>query len=94
MKCVGAEDGQKQCQRCKRAGQEYVFCSPCLPQINVDIKGFPARCVFEKHRRGRKPGSKYIQNFFPLIEFLFNIILCVQALRGLQDAPSSGEGAK
>ncbi|KAF7440887.1 hypothetical protein PC9H_001236 [Pleurotus ostreatus] len=37
MKCVGAEDGQKQCQRCKRAGQE---------------------CVFEKHRRGRKPGSK------------------------------------
>ncbi|TFK72578.1 hypothetical protein BDN72DRAFT_763047, partial [Pluteus cervinus] len=37
MKCVGAEDGNKQCQRCKRA--------------NVD-------CVFEKHRRGRKPGSK------------------------------------
>ncbi|ESK88420.1 prib protein [Moniliophthora roreri MCA 2997] len=37
MKCVGAEDGQKQCQRCKRAG--------------VD-------CIFEKHRRGRKPGSK------------------------------------
>ncbi|CAK5264068.1 unnamed protein product, partial [Mycena citricolor] len=37
MKCVGAEDGQKQCQRCKRANAE---------------------CVFEKHRRGRKPGSK------------------------------------
>ncbi|KAJ7285568.1 fungal-specific transcription factor domain-containing protein [Mycena rebaudengoi] len=37
MKCVGADDGQKQCQRCKRAGVE---------------------CVFEKHRRGRKPGSK------------------------------------
>ncbi|KAG7092200.1 hypothetical protein E1B28_008568 [Marasmius oreades] len=37
MKCVGSEDGQKQCQRCKRAGVE---------------------CVFEKHRRGRKPGSK------------------------------------
>lgn len=37
MKCVGAEDGQKQCQRCKRAN---------------------AQCVFEKHRRGRKPGSK------------------------------------
>ncbi|RDB24029.1 Protein priB [Hypsizygus marmoreus] len=37
MKCVGAEDGQKQCQRCKRANVE---------------------CVFEKHRRGRKPGSK------------------------------------
>ncbi|TDL25071.1 hypothetical protein BD410DRAFT_718510 [Rickenella mellea] len=37
MKCVGAEDGQKQCQRCKRAG---------------------VACVFEKHRRGRKPGSK------------------------------------
>lgn len=37
MKCVGAEDGLKSCQRCKRTG--------------VD-------CVFEKHRRGRKPGSK------------------------------------
>ncbi|EDR14936.1 uncharacterized protein LACBIDRAFT_230018 [Laccaria bicolor S238N-H82] len=37
MKCVGAEDGQKSCQRCKRANAE---------------------CVFEKHRRGRKPGSK------------------------------------
>lgn len=37
MKCVGAEDGQRQCQRCKRANVE---------------------CVFEKHRRGRKPGSK------------------------------------
>ncbi|KDQ59395.1 hypothetical protein JAAARDRAFT_32954 [Jaapia argillacea MUCL 33604] len=37
MKCVGSEDGTKQCQRCKRAGVE---------------------CVFEKHRRGRKPGSK------------------------------------
>ncbi|KAJ7109097.1 hypothetical protein C8R44DRAFT_275576 [Mycena epipterygia] len=37
MKYVDADDGQKQCQRCKRA--------------NV-------KCVFEKHRRGRKPGSK------------------------------------
>ncbi|KAG9318356.1 hypothetical protein JVU11DRAFT_446 [Chiua virens] len=37
MKCVGAEDGQKPCQRCKRTNVE---------------------CVFEKHRRGRKPGSK------------------------------------
>lgn len=37
MKCVGADDGDKPCQRCKRAG---------VP------------CVFEKHRRGRKPGSK------------------------------------
>ncbi|KAJ7098180.1 fungal-specific transcription factor domain-containing protein [Mycena belliarum] len=37
MKCVGADDGQKQCQRCRRANVE---------------------CVFEKHRRGRKPGSK------------------------------------
>ncbi|KIL68664.1 hypothetical protein M378DRAFT_158512 [Amanita muscaria Koide BX008] len=37
MKCVGAEDGQKPCQRCKRANVE---------------------CKFEKHRRGRKPGSK------------------------------------
>lgn len=34
MKCVGAEDGQKPCQRCKRANVEYVtfpfssaFCS-------------------------------------------------------------------
>ncbi|KAF9232013.1 hypothetical protein BU15DRAFT_67851 [Melanogaster broomeanus] len=32
-----AEDGQQQCQRCKRT--------------NV-------QCIFEKHRRGRKPGSK------------------------------------
>jgi hypothetical protein len=24
MKCVGAEDGQNQCQRCKHAGSEYV----------------------------------------------------------------------
>lgn len=37
MKCVGAEDGLKSCQRCTRTGVE---------------------CVFEKHRRGRKPGSK------------------------------------
>ncbi|KAI0807033.1 fungal-specific transcription factor domain-containing protein [Fomes fomentarius] len=37
MKCVGAEDGTKRCQRCQRSGAE---------------------CVFEKHRRGRKPGSK------------------------------------
>ncbi|KIK81617.1 hypothetical protein PAXRUDRAFT_832723 [Paxillus rubicundulus Ve08.2h10] len=37
MKCVGAEDGQQQCQRCRRTDVE---------------------CVFEKHRRGRKPGSK------------------------------------
>ncbi|KAJ7135045.1 fungal-specific transcription factor domain-containing protein [Mycena crocata] len=37
MKCVGADDGQKPCVRCKRANAE---------------------CVFEKHRRGRKPGSK------------------------------------
>ncbi|EJD53417.1 hypothetical protein AURDEDRAFT_180917 [Auricularia subglabra TFB-10046 SS5] len=37
MKCVGAEDGQQPCQRCKRSNLQ---------------------CVFEKHRRGRKPGSK------------------------------------
>ncbi|RPD79725.1 hypothetical protein L226DRAFT_178781 [Lentinus tigrinus ALCF2SS1-7] len=37
MKCVGAEDGTKRCQRCQRSGAE---------------------CIFEKHRRGRKPGSK------------------------------------
>ncbi|KAG1778609.1 fungal-specific transcription factor domain-containing protein [Suillus placidus] len=35
MKCVGAEDGLKSCQRMQKN-----------------------RCVFEKHRRGRKPGSK------------------------------------
>ncbi|OCH95228.1 hypothetical protein OBBRIDRAFT_721011 [Obba rivulosa] len=37
MKCVGAEDGNGPCQRCKRAGSD---------------------CIFEKHRRGRKPGSR------------------------------------
>ncbi|KAF8610559.1 hypothetical protein BDV93DRAFT_530461 [Ceratobasidium sp. AG-I] len=37
MRCIGADDGQAQCQRCKRSNLE---------------------CVFEKHRRGRKPGSK------------------------------------
>lgn len=37
MKCVGSDNGTRQCQRCKRANVE---------------------CVFEKHRRGRKPGSK------------------------------------
>ncbi|KAH7340719.1 fungal-specific transcription factor domain-containing protein [Rhizoctonia solani] len=37
MRCIGAEDGQAQCQRCKRSNLE---------------------CIFEKHRRGRKPGSK------------------------------------
>ncbi|KAG8726642.1 hypothetical protein FRC12_023212, partial [Ceratobasidium sp. 428] len=37
MRCIGADDGQTQCQRCKRSNLE---------------------CVFEKHRRGRKPGSK------------------------------------
>ncbi|KZT36989.1 hypothetical protein SISSUDRAFT_1063225 [Sistotremastrum suecicum HHB10207 ss-3] len=37
MKCVGSDDGRKQCQRCERA--------------NID-------CIFEKHRRGRKPGSR------------------------------------
>ncbi|KAJ1309932.1 hypothetical protein OPQ81_006691 [Rhizoctonia solani] len=37
MRCIGAEDGQTQCQRCKRSNLE---------------------CIFEKHRRGRKPGSK------------------------------------
>lgn len=29
MKCVGAEDGQKQCQRCKRANVEYVHIVSC-----------------------------------------------------------------
>lgn len=37
MKCVGAEDGERPCQRCRRTNSE---------------------CIFEKHRRGRKPGSK------------------------------------
>lgn len=37
MRCIGADDGAQQCQRCKRQNLE---------------------CIFEKHRRGRKPGSK------------------------------------
>ncbi|KAI0029400.1 fungal-specific transcription factor domain-containing protein [Vararia minispora EC-137] len=37
MKCVGADDGKRPCDRCKRQNLQ---------------------CIFEKHRRGRKPGSK------------------------------------
>ncbi|KAL5490129.1 hypothetical protein ACEPAI_4962 [Sanghuangporus weigelae] len=37
MKCVGSDDGQQPCMRCRRSNTE---------------------CIFEKHRRGRKPGSK------------------------------------
>ncbi|KZV67951.1 hypothetical protein PENSPDRAFT_583137 [Peniophora sp. CONT] len=37
MKCVGADESGKPCDRCRRQ--------------NLD-------CIFEKHRRGRKPGSK------------------------------------
>jgi len=29
MKCVGAEDGQNPCQRCKRTGAEYVSADAC-----------------------------------------------------------------
>ncbi|KAJ3849259.1 fungal-specific transcription factor domain-containing protein [Lentinula lateritia] len=55
MKCVGAEDGQRQCQRCKRANVQYATCGisfKLLPYVVI------VRCIFEKHRRGRKPGSK------------------------------------
>jgi hypothetical protein len=56
MKCVGAEDGQKPCQRCKRTNVEYVGNNV----ISLDGRYILlSRCVFEKHRRGRKPGSKY-----------------------------------
>ncbi|CAA7270167.1 unnamed protein product [Cyclocybe aegerita] len=55
MKCVGAEDGQRQCQRCKRANVEYVlFFFP----FNQPSPHPAPSCIFEKHRRGRKPGSK------------------------------------
>ena len=57
MKCVGAEDGQKPCQRCKRTNVEYVG-NNVIPLDGRYILQ-PSRCVFEKHRRGRKPGSKY-----------------------------------
>ncbi len=54
MKCVGAEDGQKQCQRCKRANVECATHSVALALCSHLL----CRCIFEKHRRGRKPGSK------------------------------------
>ncbi|TBU28983.1 fungal-specific transcription factor domain-containing protein [Dichomitus squalens] len=55
MKCVGAEDGTKRCQRCQRSGAESV--SVCSPSAAASSS--PRRsCIFEKHRRGRKPGSK------------------------------------
>ncbi len=52
--CVGAEDGQKQCQRCKRANVECATHSVALALCSHLL----CRCIFEKHRRGRKPGSK------------------------------------
>ncbi|KAF5358156.1 hypothetical protein D9756_001799 [Leucocoprinus leucothites] len=65
MKCVGAEDGQKQCQRCKRANVEFVI--PFSPLPRPPHPCHFSRCVFEKHRRGRKPGSKSV--YFILICF-------------------------
>ena len=59
MKCVGAEDGTRPCQRCKRANTECVFFSPPCPPLLLILA---ARCIFEKHRRGRKPGSKYVRS--------------------------------
>lgn len=39
MKCVGAEDGQKQCQRCKRANVELnKFFPPLLAYLYVSIR--------------------------------------------------------
>lgn len=57
MKCVGAEDGQKPCQRCKRTNAEYVGNDAIL--LDACYILHTSRCIFEKHRRGRKPGSKY-----------------------------------
>lgn len=56
MKCVGAEDGQRQCQRCKRANVQYATCGISFKLLPYVVN---VRCIFEKHRRGRKPGSKY-----------------------------------
>ncbi len=68
MKCVGAEDGQKQCQRCKRANVESVLrlSLPSCPRYQRDA----VRCIFEKHRRGRKPGSKSVLAVLRLFIFL------------------------
>ena len=66
MKCVGAEDGQKPCQRCKRTNVEYVGNNVIPPDGRYTLQ--LSRCIFEKHRRGRKPGSKYDFNvdvFYP-----------------------------
>ncbi|KAG6376032.1 putative protein priB [Boletus reticuloceps] len=56
MKCVGAEDGEKPCQRCKRTNVEYVANDVSSLDACYILQTF--RCIFEKHRRGRKPGSK------------------------------------
>lgn len=65
MRCVGAEDGQK-CQRCKRANVELVAELHLL--ISSSLTPFAPSCIFEKHRRGRKPGSKY--SLFPTFPFI------------------------
>lgn len=80
MKCVGAEDGQKQCQRCKRANVESVsFFSPSFP---FSLTHLCPRCVFEKHRRGRKPGSKYFFSIPTFDHHLYNILLdCPKLLK-------------
>jgi hypothetical protein len=56
MKCVGAEDGSQPCQRCRRTGVESVLISSRRGIISLKS----SRCVFERHRRGRKPGSKLV----------------------------------
>lgn len=61
MKCVGAEDGHQPCQRCKRSNTECVFFALLFPQyLLYFLTTALGRCVFEKHRRGRKPGSKSV----------------------------------
>ena len=62
MKCVGSEDGQKQCQRCQRANVEYIPSALLFgPLFSV------ARPFFKKHRRGRKPGSSITAEHHSLI---------------------------
>ena len=60
MKCVGAEDGNQPCQRCQRTNAEcdHLLFSSIIPS-SAHINHF-RRCIFEKHRRGRKPGSKSV----------------------------------
>jgi hypothetical protein len=70
MKCVGAEDGQKQCQRCKRSNVE---------------------CIFEKHRRGRKPGSK-LSEASKMLRRLEKGLNSAKSKAASVDSPSYREG--